>query len=82
VLLVPPEAVRRDAAGRPYVFVIENGRAVKRSVVLGPTNETQAVVAGGLRPGDVVVAERDATVAAGTRVSPANPPPAAPSAAR
>lgn len=81
VLLVPPEAVRRDAAGRPYVFVIENGRAVKRSVVLGPTNETQAVVAGGLRPGDVVVAERDATVAAGTRVSPANPPPAAPSAA-
>jgi RND family efflux transporter MFP subunit len=79
VLLVPPEAVRRDAAGRPYVFVIENGRAVKRGVVLGPTNETQAVVAGGLRPGDVVVAERDATVAAGTRVSPVNATPSSPS---
>lgn len=81
VLLVPTEAVRRDPAGRPYVFVIVNGRAVKRSIVLGPTNETQAVVAGGLRAGDVVVAERDATVAAGTRVTPANAPAAAPSAA-
>jgi HlyD family secretion protein len=82
VLAVTADAIRRDAAGKPYVLLVVNGRTVKRPVTLGSSNESQAVVASGLKPGDVVVGERNVGVVEGLRVTPTMQPSASPSPGR
>jgi HlyD family secretion protein len=54
VLLVPVAALFREN-DEWRVFVVEKGRAVKRSVTLGLRGTTQAEVTSGLAEGDVVV---------------------------
>jgi RND family efflux transporter MFP subunit len=78
VLAVPADAVRRDAAGKPYVLVVLNGKTVKRSVTLGSSNEAQAIVASGVAPGDVIIGERNVGITEGLRVKPTMMPAASP----
>ena len=79
-LAIPADAVRRDAKDKPFVLVVTGGKAVKRPVSLGPTSDTQAVVRSGLRPKDVIVAERNIGIVDGMRVSPTTAPSAMPTA--
>jgi multidrug efflux pump subunit AcrA (membrane-fusion protein) len=79
VLVVPADAIRRDAAGKPYAFVVAKGRATKRSLTLGPTNDTQAVVSRGLRTGEVVVSDRNLGIVDGILVNPTSAPAPSPS---
>ncbi len=78
-LALPIDAIRRDANNKPYVLAVVAGRTVKRAVRLGSTNDAQAVVASGVKPGDVVVAERNLGITEGISVSPTALPTTSPS---
>ncbi len=52
-LLVPTDAVNSDEEGE-YVFVIAEGRAIKRSIVTGVSNDDKTEVLEGLSAGDTV----------------------------
>jgi len=80
VLALPIDAVRRDAANKPYVLIVDSGKAVKRNVKLGSTSDTQAVVLSGVKPGETVIAERNLGIVDGIRVTPTMMPSAKPSA--
>lgn len=81
VLALPTDAIRHDAAtNKPYVFVVTNGTTVRRDVRLGTASDAQTVIAGGLLPGAVVVAERNAGIVAAMHVTPTTAPTAAASA--
>jgi RND family efflux transporter MFP subunit len=54
-LLVPIEAVRRDHEDRPYVFVIQEAKAVKREVTLGDQGGGRIRVVSGIAPQELVV---------------------------
>ena len=79
VLAVPADAIRRDASNKPYVLAVVSGKTVKRPVTLGSSNETQAIVVRGVKPGDVVVGERNVGIVEGIRVTPTMQPSASPS---
>ena len=80
-LAVPADAIRRDADNKPYVLVVLNGRTVKRAVKLGSTSDTQAVIAGGLKPGERIVSERNVGIVDQMPVTPTAAPSASPSPA-
>jgi HlyD family secretion protein len=80
VLALPIDAVRRDAANKPYVLIVDAGRTVKRNVKLGSTSDTQAIVLSGVKPGETVIAERNIGIVEGIRVTPTMMPSAKPSA--
>ena len=78
-LAVPTDAIRREVSNnKPYVFVVVKGVAKKRPVTLGPANDAQAIVRDGVKPGDVVIAERNVGVSDGVRVKPTTAPSASP----
>ncbi|BDE05465.1 RND transporter [Vulcanimicrobium alpinum] len=79
VLVLSADAMRRDDKNRPYVLVVADGTTVKRSVVLGATNDAQVVVRSGIAPADTVVAERNIGIVEGMHVSPTALPSASPS---
>ncbi len=67
IVLVSKRAVtERD--GQPAVWVVSNGRASRRSVVLGPDRIDQVEVRSGLSPGEAVVLNPPADLADGGRV--------------
>jgi HlyD family secretion protein len=82
VLTLPSDAIRRDDNGKPYALLVLNDTTKKTAVTLGPTNDTQAVVTSGLKPGDVVIAERNAGLTNGMRVKPTRAPSPSPSPGR
>ncbi len=51
---IPIDAFRKQGKSN-YAFVIENGKAVKRNIVIGSRNETNAQVRDGLKEGDLLV---------------------------
>jgi hypothetical protein len=58
-VLAPREGIFTDAPGVPtYVFVANKGGWERREVEIGLTNNIAAVVRSGLRPGEVIAAER------------------------
>jgi membrane fusion protein (multidrug efflux system) len=60
VLQVPEDAVITTASG-PIVFMVRDGRAIRRPLTLGLHHDGLVDVAAGLTPGDpVVVAGQDA----------------------
>lgn len=69
-ILVPASAVyREDGLARDSsVFLIESGKAVRRAVQIGREHDGSLEITGGLRAGDVVVAEQSIELAEGTRV--------------
>ena len=79
VLALPAEAIRRDDANKPYVLIVKNRRTEKRSVRLGPTSDTQAVVVSGVKTGETIVAERNVGIVAGITVTPTAMPSSSPS---
>ena len=69
-IVVPAAAVYRDdrSARESTVFVVENGRAVRRAVRIGREQNQRLEIAEGLRPGDVLIAEQSIELAEGVRV--------------
>ncbi|HKY61545.1 MAG TPA: efflux RND transporter periplasmic adaptor subunit, partial [Gemmatimonadota bacterium] len=67
VPVIPAAAVVRGAGGQA-VFVVQEGRAVRRPVQVGQTYEGRVEVQGGLAPGDVVVVKGNASLRDGARV--------------
>ncbi len=81
VLVVSSDAVRKDGS-RPFVFVVRDGKVHATAVTLGDANDTQTVIVSGLNPGDVVVADKSATLSEGTAVKAVpKPSPSAPAKA-
>ena len=69
VLTIPTSAVFRSE-GAWAVFVVENGRALRREVTLGMRNSERAQVVEGLAAGDRVVLFPPASLTDGAEVSP------------
>jgi RND family efflux transporter MFP subunit len=68
-IVVPNEAILRDAAGSPYVYVVRDGTARRQALRLGASNEAGSVVTAGLASGDVIVAQDVTGLSDGTPVS-------------
>jgi multidrug efflux pump subunit AcrA (membrane-fusion protein) len=65
-LWIPISSILND--GEDYVYVAENGRAVRKNVTLGDTNEDKVSVEG-LKPGDKLIIEGMKNIKAGYSVS-------------
>jgi RND family efflux transporter MFP subunit len=64
---IPKKAITRDD-GRNVVFVVHEGRAERRAVTVGVTEDEEALVLSGVAPGETVVVEGPADLADGDRV--------------
>jgi len=69
-VIVPAAAVYRDdrSAKSSTVFVVENGKAVRRAVRIGHERDSTLEIVSGLRAGDLLVAEQSIELAEGVRV--------------
>lgn len=65
-LWVPIASILND--GEDYVYVVEDGRAVRKNITLGNTNENEVCV-DGLEAGDILVNEGMKNIKAGYQVS-------------
>ena len=67
---VPMSAVYRDdtSSDRAFTYVVENDKAVRRTVRLGQERSLKFQVSEGLKPGDLVISERSIELAEGVRV--------------
>jgi RND family efflux transporter MFP subunit len=70
-VLVPETAVREAATGGREVFVVTNGRAVRRAVTLGPRDEAAGLVAvlTGVQAGEQVIVAPTTDITDGTPVT-------------
>lgn len=68
VIKVPAEAVRSDKNGRSYVFVIEEDKAVEKTVTLGLQSDMEVEITEGLKEGEKVILNPVATIKTGTVV--------------
>jgi multidrug efflux pump subunit AcrA (membrane-fusion protein) len=75
--MLPSAAIQRDGK-TAFVYVIRHGKAVKTPVKTGAANDMTTVIRSGIATGDVVVAEKNALVLDGTRVSAAPKPSSSP----
>jgi HlyD family secretion protein len=75
VLLVPNGAIVNGPKGNKYVWVVAGGKASRRTITVGKSNETSSVVRSGLRPGEAVVLAPPATLAQGAVVTITTPSP-------
>ncbi len=69
-VLVPSSAVSRDdrSSKDAFVFVVENGKAVRKPVRIGRERNGSLEVVEGLQPGDRLIAEQSIEIADGVRV--------------
>jgi membrane fusion protein (multidrug efflux system) len=67
---IPATAVYRaeGTSAGSYVFVVENNRAVRRSIRIGRETGSKLEITEGLKPGDLLVAEQKIELAEGIRV--------------
>ncbi len=72
-VLIPSSAVHREdtSARQSFVYVVENGKAVRRMVRLGRERNGQWEITEGLREGELLIAEHSVEVSDGARVRPA-----------
>ena len=68
VLQVPTSALFRDEQGWA-TFVMENGKAVRRRLEVGPQNDKAAVVLSGLKAGERVITHPSADITDGVEVA-------------
>jgi len=54
-LLLPYAAVHQDDAGQEYVYLVEEGKVLKKAVQTGYELETKVQIAAGLKSGDQVI---------------------------
>jgi membrane fusion protein, multidrug efflux system len=67
-VVIPSEAVQVGQDGQ-HVFVVKPDKTVEvRPVVVGQTNEGEAVIAKGLRPGEMIVREGQFLLGSGSRI--------------
>jgi HlyD family secretion protein len=78
VIVVPTSAISTGQKGKKYVWVVAGGRAAKRAITTGKSNDTSSVVLAGLRPGESIIVQPPTTLAAGAAVTIATPEPSAP----
>ena len=72
-LVVPTAAVQRSTDGT-YVWVLgDEDKAVRRAVTIARQDETRALIASGLTPGEKVLTTGFARLTEGTRVKPSAP---------
>jgi RND family efflux transporter MFP subunit len=69
-VLIPMSAAYRDdrSAKSSYVFVVENGKAVRRNVRIGRERDSTLEIVDGLNAGDLLIAEQSIELAEGVRV--------------
>ena len=69
-IVIPASAVYRDdrSVKASYVFVLENGKAVRRNVRIGHESDSRLEISEGLKPGDQVIGEQNIEIAEGVRV--------------
>jgi hypothetical protein len=75
--VLPDSAIQRDGK-TAFVYVMRSGKAVKTPVKTGAANGIETVIRSGLTPGEVVIADKNPLVQAGTRVMPAPKPSSSP----
>ncbi len=70
-IVIPAVAVYRGAAtgDDAHVFVVENNKAVERSVRIGRETDGRLEIVSGLKPGDVLIAEQRIELASGVSVA-------------
>ena len=66
-IVLPYEYVQTDATG-DYVYVVDNGLAARRDVVIGIASSTEAEIKQGLKEGDKVITSDVSTLTEGTPV--------------
>ena len=70
-LTVPQQAVRRDAAGKPQLSVVDNqGRVHLRAVILGDEMDGRTIVTSGLRAGETIVVAGHDRIQPGIPINP------------
>ncbi len=71
-IIAPVAAVYRDdrSAKASYVFIVQDGKAVKRNVRIGAERDGRLEILEGLKAGDVLVADQSIELADGVRVQP------------
>ena len=67
-LALPTELLRDAASKKPWVQVVDKGRAQKRSLKIGISGENQVQILQGIKPGDAVIVPTDQLIAEGARV--------------
>lgn len=67
-ILVPYESVLQDSAGSEYVFVFQNGKALRRTIAVGDETDDGVQVRSGVRQGDVVLENPPASLTNGSSV--------------
>lgn len=68
VVKVPTETILTDKDGSTYLFVIDNGKAVQKTVKLGVQSDTDAQIISGVKVGDSVILNPGTTVSNGALV--------------
>lgn len=68
VALVPASAVLTGATGEESAFVVEDGKAHRRSIETGLVSEGRVEIVDGLRPGETVVVEGASSLREGSAV--------------
>jgi membrane fusion protein (multidrug efflux system) len=79
--LTVPRISLIEGAGESAVFVVEDGKAVRKVLQLGYINGEYAEVLGGLKAGEQVITQGRVAVRDGAEVEVLNAPSAAPAAA-
>jgi RND family efflux transporter MFP subunit len=71
-IVIPSSAVYRDdrSAKSSYVFVIENGKAARRTIRIGRERDSRLEILEGLKQGDALVTEQSIEIAEGVRIRP------------
>jgi membrane fusion protein (multidrug efflux system) len=69
-IVIPSAAVYRDdrSAKSSYVFVLVDGKAVRRAVRIGREREGKLEIVEGLKAGDALISEQSIEIAEGVRV--------------
>ena len=68
VIAVPLEAVLYTEESRPYLFVYNSGKAIKRMVKIGLSNDESVEIVEGLEPGEKVIISNNIYLKNNTRV--------------
>lgn len=68
VIKIPAESIKTDKSGRNYVYVIENNKAVEKTVHLGLQSDTDAEILDGVAQGDKLISNPSASIQNGTLV--------------
>ena len=70
-IMVPQVAILQDLSN-PFVYVVENGKVVKKIVKIVSQTATQAIVSDGIKDGDLVVIDNFKKIRVGSDVAPLN----------